>query len=99
MAEEVAERAAEQERRGEAQEESLDDPLLRGERAAEVLTDRGERNVHDGAVEEHEARRQRAGGQRAARVARAGHAASIGRPLATSPGGPAPHKPPEYDQV
>ena len=51
-AEQVAERAADQEERAERQQVGVDDPLLQREPAAEVALDRGQRDVHDRRVDE-----------------------------------------------
>ena len=51
-AEQVAERAADQEERAERQQVGVDQPLLEGQAAAEVALDRGQRDVHDRRVDE-----------------------------------------------
>jgi hypothetical protein len=53
-AEQVAERAADQQQRAERQQVGLDDPLLRREPGVEVVADRRERDVDDGPVDEHD---------------------------------------------
>ena len=46
-AEEIAERAADEDQRAEREQVGVDDPLLEHEPAAEIALDRGERDVHD----------------------------------------------------
>ncbi len=64
LAEQVAERAPDQDQRPERQQVAVDDPLLCGEPAAERHLDRRQGDVHDGAVEQHDARPDDAGDQR-----------------------------------
>ena len=56
LAEQVAERAADEDQRPERQQVRVHDPLLEGEPAAEVALDRGQRDVDDGRVDEHDRR-------------------------------------------
>jgi hypothetical protein len=65
-AEQVAERAADQQQRAERQEVGLDDPLLRGEASFEVVADRRQRHVDYRAVGEDDHRGEDAGDQREA---------------------------------
>src|SRR5918992_517243 len=62
--EDVAERSADQDQRAEREQVRLDDPLLLGQAAVEVLADRRECDVDDRAVEEHDARAEDRGEQR-----------------------------------
>ena len=66
LAVEVAERAADQDQRAERQQVAVDDPLLRRQAAAERALDRRQRDVHDRAVEQHDARADDARDQRQA---------------------------------
>ena len=59
----VAERAAEQDERGERQRVGVDHPLQAGGAGAEVGTDRGQRDRDDRGVEEGHARPQNGGEQ------------------------------------
>ena len=64
LAEDVAERAADQDQRAERQQVGVRDPLLAGEAAAEVVADRGQRDVDRRRVEarderSHDRREQR----------------------------------------
>src|SRR5262249_44337482 len=52
----VAERAAEQDQRGQRQQVAVEDPLQRAGAGAEVLADLRQRDVDDGAVEERHPR-------------------------------------------
>ena len=61
---EVAERAADEDQRREQQQVGLDDPLLVGERRVEVVAQRGQRDVDDRLVDEHDRRPEDAGDQR-----------------------------------
>ena len=61
LAEEVAERAADEDQRAEREQVRVDDPLLEREPAAEVVLDRGQRDVDDGRVDEHDRRAEDAG--------------------------------------
>ena len=65
-AEEVAERAADEDQRAERQEIGVDDPLLEREAAAEVVLDRGQRDVDDRPVDEHDRRPEDAADERQA---------------------------------
>ena len=58
VSEDVAERAADEDERSEREQIRVDDPLLRGQPAAEVGLDRRQRHVHDGRVDEHDRRAQ-----------------------------------------
>jgi hypothetical protein len=60
-AEQVAERAADEDQRAESEEVGVDDPLLQREAAAEVALDRGQRDVDDRGVEERDERPEDAG--------------------------------------
>ena len=60
-AEEVAERAADEEQRAERQQVRVDDPLLEREPAAEVVLDRRQRDVDDRRVDEDDDRAEDAG--------------------------------------
>ena len=62
-AEEIAERAADEEQRAERQQVGVDDPLLEREPAAEVALDRGQRDVDDARVDEDDDRPEDAGDQ------------------------------------
>ena len=55
-AEAVAERAAEEQERGERDEVRVERPLQTGDVGLQVAADRGQRDVHDRAVEERDAR-------------------------------------------
>ena len=55
-AEEVAERAADEQQRAEGEEVGVDHPLLERETAAEVVLDGRQRHVHDRGVDEHDHR-------------------------------------------
>ena len=55
-AERVRQRAREQDERAERQQVRVDRPLLQGESAAELVRDRRQRHVDDGAVEERDER-------------------------------------------
>ena len=61
LPEEVAERAADEDQRAEREQVGVDDPLLEREPAAEVVLDRGQRDVHDRGVDEHDHRPEDAG--------------------------------------
>ena len=63
-AEEVAERSADEDQRAEGQQVRVDDPLLERQPAAEVVLDRGQRDVHDRRVDEHDRRPEDAGDER-----------------------------------
>src|SRR5207253_3079256 len=52
LAEDVPERPADEDERAEGEQVGVHDPLLRGEPAAEVVLDRGQRDVDNGAVDE-----------------------------------------------
>ncbi len=56
LAEQVAERPADQDQRAERQQIAVDDPLLRGQPTAERPLDRRQRDVDDRAVEQRDAR-------------------------------------------
>ena len=71
LAEDVAERAADEDERREREQVAVGDPLLAGEAAAEIVLDRGQRDVDDRRVEAdderpHDRREQ-------AQALRAGH--------------------------
>ena len=59
----VAERAAEQDERGERERVAVHRPLQAGEVGAEVAADRGQRDVDDGGVDHHQRRPQDRGEQ------------------------------------
>ena len=63
-AEEVAERAADEDQRAEREQVGVDDPLLEREAAAEVALDRRQRDVDDRRVDEHDRRPEDAGDER-----------------------------------
>ena len=60
-AEEVAERAADEQQRAERQQVGVDDPLLQREATAEVALDRRQRDVDDRRVDEDDHRAEDAG--------------------------------------
>ena len=51
LAEQVSERSSDEDQRAERQQVSVRDPLLAGEPATEVGTDRRQRHVHSGRVQ------------------------------------------------
>ena len=66
LAVQVAQRATDQDQRAERQQIAVDHPLLRGQPAAQRDLDRRQRDVHDRAVQQHDARAHDAGDQRQA---------------------------------
>src|SRR4029078_3300901 len=60
----VAERPADEDQRAKKESVWLDNPLNVGDGRAEIALERGERDVHDGAVDEGHARRDDRGDQR-----------------------------------
>ena len=62
-AEAVAQRAAEQDQRGEGQRVGVDRPLQPGHAGVQVLADLGQRDVHDRGVDEGQPRPEHRGGQ------------------------------------
>ena len=94
LAEDVAERAADEDEGPEREQVGVDDPLLRGEPAAEVVLDRLQRDIDDRPVDERHRRAEDARDERpAAQRARQGGGAlhtpilrrAVGRPPAATP--------------
>ena len=61
LAEDVAERPADEDQRAERQQVRVDDPLLQREAASEIALDRRQRDVDDRRVDEDDRRAEDAG--------------------------------------